>query len=312
MRQSLLFPAAVVAPLLLPSTLAADPSNKRGLVYVPSQEHPTDDNIWVRPGSDLSWYYNYGASPSAAFLQHPEMEFVPMLWGAKDGDTGTEFYDTVKGLIDSGKNISYVLAFNEPDGDPSTGGSQIPADLAASTWIREIEPLKKLGVKLCAPAVTGSPNGFVWLQNFFTECAGRCSATCMPVHWYGNFEGLTSHIGQKMAAYPNCTIWVTEYADANNDLQSTQRFYNQSAEWFDRMENITHYSYFGSFRSDVSNVGPNAAMLDSKGQLTDIGSWYLGGDATGNIPTAGAAGKSVVASGLLGLLAVVLSVWTVL
>jgi len=53
-------------------------------------------------------------------------------------------------------------------------------------------------------------------------------------------------------------------------------------------------------------------MLDSKGQLTDIGSWYLGGDATGNIPTAGAAGKSVVASGLLGLLAVVLSVWTVL
>jgi hypothetical protein len=25
-------------------------------------------------------------------------------------------------------------------------------------------------------------------------------------------------------------------------------------------------------------------MLDSYGQLTDIGSWYLGGNATGNIP----------------------------
>lgn len=25
-------------------------------------------------------------------------------------------------------------------------------------------------------------------------------------------------------------------------------------------------------------------MLDSEGQLTDIGSWYLGGGPTGNIP----------------------------
>jgi hypothetical protein len=29
-------------------------------------------------------------------------------------------------------------------------------------------------------------------------------------------------------------------------------------------------------------------MLDKKGQLTDIGSWYLGGVATNNIPSAGA------------------------
>lgn len=49
--------------------------------------------------------------------------------------------------------------------------------------------------------------------------------------------------------------------------------------------NVTRYSYFGSFRSDESNVGPNAAMLDQDGQLTDIGSWYLGGSATGNIPS---------------------------
>ena len=55
--------------------------------------------------------------------------------------------------------------------------------------------------------------------------------------------------------------------------------------------NLTHYSYFGAFRSDVSNVGPNAAMLDQKGKLTDIGSWYMGGVATNNIPKAGAADR---------------------
>jgi hypothetical protein len=48
--------------------------------------------------------------------------------------------------------------------------------------------------------------------------------------------------------------------------------------------NVTHYSYFGAFRSSVSNVGPNAAMLDQNGKLTDIGSWYMGGVATHNIP----------------------------
>lgn len=47
---------------------------------------------------------------------------------------------------------------------------------------------------------------------------------------------------------------------------------------------LTHYSYFGAFRSDQSNIGPNAAMLTQKGELTDIGAWYLGQKATGNVP----------------------------
>lgn len=55
-----------------------------------------------------------------------------------------------------------------------------------------------------------------------------------------------------------------------------------------KISNIIHYSYFGAFRSDVSNVGPNSAMLTQKGQLTDIGSWYMGGAATNNIPSGAA------------------------
>lgn len=41
----------------------------------------------------------------------------------------------------------------------------------------------------------------------------------------------------------------------------------------------------------MSNVGYNATMLDQDGQLTDIGSWYLGGKATGNVPEKSAAGR---------------------
>jgi hypothetical protein len=92
-------------------------------------------------------------------------------------------------------------------------------------------------------------------------------------------------------SFPNTSIWVTEYALNNQSLATTQSFFNTSAQYLDRLSSIERYSYFGAFRSDDSNVGPNAAMLTQKGQLTDIGSWYLGGKATANIPSAAAAAR---------------------
>jgi hypothetical protein len=75
--------------------------------------------------------------------------------------------------------------------------------------------------------------------------------------------------------------------------------------------NITHYSYFGAFRSDVSNVGPNAAMLTQDGELTDIGSWYMGGAATNNVPEASGASVMGAASGAFTLTLVAM-VWSYL
>jgi hypothetical protein len=71
--------------------------------------------------------------------------------------------------------------------------------------------------------------------------------------------------------------------------------------------NITHDSYFGAFRSDVSNVGANAAMLTQDGKLTDIGSWYMGGAETNNVPKASGASSLGAAPGalVLSLMAVV-------
>ena len=65
--------------------------------------------------------------------------------------------------------------------------------------------------------------------------------------------------------------------------------------------NITHYSYFGAFRSDVSNVGANAAMLTQDGKLTDIGSWYMGGAATNNVPKDSGASSLVATQGAIAL-----------
>lgn len=104
-------------------------------------------------------------------------------------------------------------------------------------------------------------------------------------------------------------MWMTEYALNHQSLNKSQEFFRMSAEYFDRLPFVERYSYFGSFRSDISNVGPNAAMLDAKGRLTDIGSWYLGRAATGNIPSAGMkinVGYSVLLSVLL------IAFWTLL
>ncbi|WPH00619.1 glycoside hydrolase family 128 protein [Acrodontium crateriforme] len=286
MRSSTILLSALAAPLAVHAQDSTLSSSKRGLVYVQTNDASSDDSIWDSSTSDLTWYYNYKAEPTSTYTNH--LQFVPMLWGAPSDNTSMDFYNTVKGLVDGGMNISYILTFNEPDGCTS-GGSCVDAQTAAETWIREIEPLKKLGIKLGAPAVTGAPNGFNWLQNFFTQCAGQCSADFIPVHWYGNFEGLASHMGQVNGTYPNMTMWVTEFADSDVSLADSQAFYNQSTEYMDRLDYVTHYSYFGAFRSDVSNVGPNAAMLTQKGQLTDIGAWYLGQKATGNIPKGDAA-----------------------
>ena len=228
MRSYTAFALAAAAPLAIAASVT---SSKRGLVYVASSTSDKDDSIWDASNSDLTWYYNYGPSPTSEY-DNTGLQFVPMLWGAPSSTTDMTFYNTVKGLIDGGMKIPYVLAFNEPDGCTS-GGSCVDATLAAQTWIREIEPLKALNVSLGAPAVTGSPSGFTWLQQFYTACAGNCSSSFIPVHWYGNFEGLASHMGQVNATYPNMTMWVTEYAYPDGSLADSQSFYNQSANYFD-------------------------------------------------------------------------------
>lgn len=176
-------------------------STKRGLVFVPSAKHPTDNQIWVTAPSDLTWYYNYQVQPSPAYSNRTQedFEFVPMLWSPSN-----TFKSDIQALISGGRNITHIMTYNEPDGPNYTGGSNLdPAD-AATNWIAQVEPLRKMGVKTGAPAVTGSPSGFTWLESFFTACAKQgtnCTADFIPVHWYGNFEGLTSHIGQVAATY---------------------------------------------------------------------------------------------------------------
>lgn len=124
--------------------------------------------------------------------------------------------------------------FNEPDGTQATGGSDIPATTAAQIWQQQIEPLAMQGVKLGAPACTGAESGTQWLKAFLAACS-NCTIDFVPVHWYGNFQGLASHIGEIVGTF-NKTVWVTEYADSGVNLQDSQTFYNQSSTYMDSLQ----------------------------------------------------------------------------
>ncbi|KAF4629238.1 hypothetical protein G7Y89_g8913 [Cudoniella acicularis] len=296
------------ALLLAASTLTTaqtytnSPSTKRGLVFVPNSLYPGDNQVWVQPGSDLTWYYNYGVQPSPAYANRSqeEFEFVPMLWSPT-----TTFLSDVTALIKGGRNISHILAYNEPDGTAATGGSNITPEVAAANWISQIEPLRKLGVKTGAPAVTAA--GATWLQEFFAACASQgtnCTADFFPVHSYDNWGGLSYHITTMHSNYPDAPVWVTEYAYSNQTLEVTQDFFNQSASYMDNLTYVDRYAWFGTFRTEVSNVGPNAAFLNNQGKLTDMGEWWVGKAATGVQPggSSSAAGRNAVEMGL-GLVA---------
>jgi hypothetical protein len=213
-------------------------SSKRGLIYIPNSDFPEDDQVWIRKGSDLTWYYNYKMYPSAEYVNHTSLEFVPMLWGAPSSFTDTTFLENVTAQVVEGRNITYVMGFNEPDNTGETGGSNIDPSDAAKYWKQQMEPLKKLGISLGAPAVTGGPSGFVWLSNFTHACDGGCTFDFIPIHWYGSFDGLASHIADVLNVYPGKKIWVTEFALDNSDLNSTQEFFQTAVSYLDNNEYV--------------------------------------------------------------------------
>jgi hypothetical protein len=150
------------------------------------------------------------------------------------------------------------------------------------------------------------------LVNSFFKACKNCTFDFIPLHWYGDFGGLASHLGEYTAAFPNMTFWFTEFAFDHQDVQPSQDFFNSSIEYFDRISNVERYTYFGSFRSNVANVGPNAAMLNQKGGLTWLGAWYLNKNENQAASETGTSGASTVGlsfvtlavAGLVGAFAV--------
>lgn len=208
---ALLREIALVASLALALASGGTCNTKRGLCFVPNATTPEDDTTWTQAPGDLTWYYNYGMSPAPTFAQldQDQFEFVPMLWGAPFQPNDTTFFNTIKAFVTRGIRISHVLAFNEPDLPWQWGGSNVDPSFGAQVWVNNFVPLQGLGIKVGLPATSSSTDGLPWLQQFLGNCSQilskgsdtfrDCPYDFVPLHWYGSFEGLASHIGQYAA-----------------------------------------------------------------------------------------------------------------
>ncbi|KAL2066024.1 hypothetical protein VTL71DRAFT_2095 [Oculimacula yallundae] len=276
-----MLPLSILA-FLFPSLISAQypTSPKRGLVSV-GTNNPQDEALFVQSNNGLTWYYNYGISPTPAYINISQstLEFVPMLWGASN-TTGSSFLKNITSLISSGRNISHVMSFNEPDVNFTSKGSQISPDAAAASWILNFDPLRKMGVKVSAPVVFANETGFVWLDKFYAACKERksnCTADFMNLHVFGDADVVEKYLTLYKKKYPGIPLWVSEFALDYASALATEANFNKTIALLDNDKSIERYSYFGSFRSSDSGVGWNATMLDTRGRLTNIGSWYLGG-----------------------------------
>lgn len=288
---------------LIPTSAAgrADLPSKRGLALL--GDAPSSDNEFLTSDeSPISWYYTWSPWPSDSVADN--VVFLPLLHGV-DTVEDPEFIDVLNRLPSSS---THILTFNEPDGEKDTGGSNISPEDAAKAYLEHVVPLRQprdddsRTWNISHPVVTGSPMGLDWLRDFNESCYDLsddgCPADFVAVHWYGNFEGLTSWLGQLQEFYGSTetemTMWITEMALPQEDGEANVAMMTESIKYLEDLDYVEGYAWFGAFRADNSNdwTGDGVSLFDDDGGLTDLGSTYLGGEENGFEPGMGGAGTT--------------------
>jgi RNA polymerase sigma factor (sigma-70 family) len=149
------------------------------------------------------WYYNWAAQPDG-IPTPPNVEFVPMIWGAKFTDPAT--------LARAKANGKVLLGFNEPDFPDQ---ANMTPEQALDLW----PELAATGLRLGSPAVAHSGDkAGGWLDRFMTGAAQRgLRVDFITLHWYGSdFSAaavghLKNYLDAVHARYGK-PVWLTEYS----------------------------------------------------------------------------------------------------
>ncbi|MET9224326.1 sigma-70 family RNA polymerase sigma factor [Lentzea sp. NPDC003310] len=149
------------------------------------------------------WYYNWAATPEG-IPTPPNVEFVPMIWGAKSADDAT--------IAKAKANGKVLLGFNEPDFPEQ---ANMTPEQALDLWPK----LAATGLRLGSPAVAHSGDkAGGWLDRFMTGAAQRgLRVDFIAVHWYGSdfSEAAVGHLRNYLEAVHaryGKPLWLTEYS----------------------------------------------------------------------------------------------------
>ncbi|KAJ7678210.1 glycoside hydrolase [Mycena polygramma] len=266
-------------------TLSVTNTSKAGIAG--GGDADTDMTQFTTTGK-VSWYYTWGLSSVDTAL-----EFVPMLWGQKEVAQWTDADNGINATIAQRKPTA-ILGMNEPQ---ETGQSNLTPQEGADMWKTYVEPFHAQGLRLGSPAPSSAPSGKTWIQDFLTACDGGCTVDFIALHWYDvnatNFQNYLTDFHDTFQR----PIWVTEWAcqNFNNGPQCTAsevaEFLNQTEAFMDSTDWVERYAWYGVLR-DLGGVNPDDAMLNSKGQITDLGKQYIGAEApkTSGAPSGGLPG----------------------
>lgn len=174
------------------------------------------------------------------------------------------------------------------------------AQKGAELWKTYLEPLRAQGIRLGSPAPSNAPSGKIWLQDFFTACAGGCTVDFIALRkfsflfnaahllsrsspdWYSiNATRFIAYLEDFHNTF-NLPIWVTEWAchdfsgrDEQCSYEEVVLFLNETQSFMDRTEWVERYSWFGAMRT-MRDVNPSNALLGENGALSDLGRQYIG------------------------------------
>lgn len=206
---------------------------------------PTSANGADVAGKNASWYYDWSPQPQSS-SQSNGAQFIPMVWGQKD--MTAENLQSIKN-----SNAPMVLAFNEPD---QAGQSNMSVSQAVSDW-PQLEQAAA-GKQLSSPAVSSSPQGTAWLNDFLGQANQKgLKVDSIAVHWYGdasqsvaqNVANLKSYI-QSIQNLPNANgrpIDLTEFglSPNGNSAQANPEFLAAAEKMLNDMPGVQMYAPYG-------------------------------------------------------------------
>jgi len=257
------FTKLFTAGLMATATLAAPvkvqkrSTSKRGAAYNDVSTVPA-----MTGSGNVAWAYNWAMSLSGNLPSG--VDFVPMLWGARDFGGWVTAIETA---LSSGSE--YILGFNEPD---MASQASMSASDAAGYYQNYITPYAGQA-KLISPAVTSSTNdgqGLSWFKSFMDQCTS-CDISGLAVHWYGNnideFKTFVQQAIDTASSYSLSEVWITEFAlsaDVNGivDQTTTNSFVSEAISYLDSQSAVTRYSYFMA----ADNYLLSGGSLNSVGQ----------------------------------------------
>jgi hypothetical protein len=202
---------AVAAAAAHTAAAPAAPTSKRGLAE--DAKHSTycaDANATGAAGT-VPWAYTWGLSPGSPTAGGPPcspagLEFVPMVWGAKDVNA-TPFTDSA---------TRFLLGFNEPNAAHQSG---LTPEEAARLWPAVEATAAAHGLQLVSPATSGCD--VAWLTQFFAACSGcKARLAAVATHSYACTAAAVKTCIGAMAAF-GLPIWLTETNCGNGGRNAT-------------------------------------------------------------------------------------------